>query len=173
MGIALAQALCSVTAVRAQVTLPTVVVHANKGPHQAKAKRRRAAAPIARAPAPAADAIPPIGPPVTATTAGPVSGYRALTAVTGTKTPTPIEQIPQTVVVLPRSVIDDQNPITQNELLHNISDVSGMPDYAPYGVYYKVRGFVAERYVDGLSTMHSALLLRCRARIPTARSPAF
>jgi len=121
--------------------------------HRSKLKTHSAAAPPAPSstpPAPAANAVQIHGPPVTMTTAGPVRGYQALTAVTATKTPTPIEQIPQTIIALPRSVIEDQKPVTQNDLFHNISDVSGMPDYSPYGVHYKVRGFLAERYVDGL-----------------------
>ena len=77
-------------------------------------------------------------------------GYHALTAVTATKTPTPVEQNSQTIAVLPRSVIDDQKPVTQNDLLHNVSAVTGMPENSLYGFNYKVRGFLAERYVDGL-----------------------
>jgi iron complex outermembrane recepter protein len=90
------------------------------------------------------------GPPVEWTTAGPVSGYRALTAVTATKTDTPIEQIPQSIQVIPRSVIDDQRPLTQSEALRNVSGVSGMPTNTFGGYAYKVRGFPADRYVDGL-----------------------
>src|SRR5438445_606681 len=48
------------------------------------------------------------GPPVTQTTAGPVSGYRALTSGSATKIDTPIERIPQAVVVVSRAVFDAQ-----------------------------------------------------------------
>ncbi len=84
------------------------------------------------------------------TTAGPVSGYRALTAVTATKTDTPIERIPQTIAVIPRSVIDDQTARTQSEALRNVAGVTGVPGLFLHGVNYKVRGFDADRYVDGL-----------------------
>lgn len=134
-------------AASAQTALPPIEVRANQDKHANKNRHRQAAP--KRVPAETATAQPP-GPTVVNTTAGPVIGYQALTAVTATKTATPIEQIPQSIVVLPRSVIDDQKPVTQNDLLHNISGVSGMQENAPYGTYYKVRGFLAERYVDGL-----------------------
>jgi iron complex outermembrane receptor protein len=133
----------------AQTMLPEIEVRADHTKRASKTRHRQA--PVTHVQNQTANAQPP--PPaliVSRTTAGPVIGYQALTAVTGTKTATPIEQIPQTVIVLPRSVIDDQKPISQNDLLHNISDVAGMQDNAPYGNYYKVRGFLAERYVDGL-----------------------
>lgn len=90
------------------------------------------------------------GPPPTATTAGPVSGYRALTAISATRTDTPIERIPQTIQVIPRSVIDDQVPLTQSEALRNVAGAAGVPGHFLHGVNYRVRGFDAERYVDGL-----------------------
>jgi iron complex outermembrane receptor protein len=90
------------------------------------------------------------GPPVEQTTAGPVRGYRALTSTSATKTSTPIEQIPQAVAVIPRAVIEDQRPLTQSEAFRNVSGVSGMPANTFVGFAYKVRGFPADRYVDGL-----------------------
>ena len=90
------------------------------------------------------------GPAVTQTTAGPVSGYRALTSVSATKTDTPIERIPQAVAVVPRAVLDDQQPLPQTEALRNISAVTPMSSYTFLGTAYKVRGFPADRYVDGL-----------------------
>jgi iron complex outermembrane receptor protein len=130
------------------MSLPPITVRAPLKPHHPKSEP--STAPATAAPARSDASVLTNGPPVTPTTAGPVSGYHALTAVTGTKTPTPIEQIPQSIVVLPRSVIDDQRPVTQDELFQNISDLSGMPVNSFYGVNYKVRGLPAERYVDGL-----------------------
>lgn len=90
------------------------------------------------------------GPPVTQTTAGPVSGYRALTSVSATGTATPIERIPQAVAVVPRAVLDDQQPLGQMDALRNISAVTPMSANTFIGYAYKVRGFPADRYVDGL-----------------------
>jgi iron complex outermembrane receptor protein len=96
------------------------------------------------------------GPAVTATTAGPVSGYRALTATTATRTATPIEWIPQSIGVVPRSVIDDQKALTTSEAAQNVAGVGGGSPLFLYGVVYKVRGFPAERYLDGLSNYNDA-----------------
>lgn len=90
------------------------------------------------------------GPPLQATTAGPVSGYRALTAVTATRIDTPVERIPQTIQIIPRSVIDDQAALTQSEVLRNVAATTGVPSIFLHGVNYKVRGFDADRLVDGL-----------------------
>ena len=93
---------------------------------------------------------------MTATTAGPVRGYQALTATTATRTATPIERIPQSIAVVPRSVIDDQKALTVSEALQNVTSVGGVPPLFPYGVNYKVRGFQAERYLDGMSNYNDA-----------------
>jgi iron complex outermembrane receptor protein len=90
------------------------------------------------------------GPPATQTTAGPVSGYRALTSASATKTDTPVERIPQAVAVIPRAVLDDQQPLGQMDALRNISAVTPMSANTFIGYAYKVRGFPADRYVDGL-----------------------
>ncbi|WP_271606999.1 TonB-dependent siderophore receptor [Bradyrhizobium sp. CCBAU 11434] len=90
------------------------------------------------------------GPPATQTTAGPVSGYRALTSASATKTDTLIERIPQAVAVIPRAVLDDQQPLGQMDALRNISAVTPMSANTFIGYAYKVRGFPADRYVDGL-----------------------
>lgn len=132
----------------AQTGLPQITVQARW--HQHHLKRKPKPAPTTPSGTHTEADVFPNSPAVTQTTAGPVSGYHALTAVTATKTVTPIEEIPQSIVVLPRSIIDDQKPVTQNELFQNISGVSGMPENSLYGVNYKVRGFDAERYVDGL-----------------------
>ena len=143
--------------------LPVITVTSTARPHPRPRRRPAASAgpttsgamnPYAM-PNPAAKRLPDGivlrgGPPVEWTTAGPVSGYRALTAVSATKTDTPIEQIPQSIQVIPRSVIDDQRPLTQSEALRNVSGVTGMPTNTFMGFAYKVRGFPADRYVDGL-----------------------
>lgn len=114
----------------------------------------------APAPAPAADAIVldtvvvegRAG--ITETTAGPVQGYRALTAGSATKTDTPIEQIPQTIAVIPRQLIDDQSAITINEALLNTSNLQpvdtriiGNVEQAPV----TIRGFGADQWIDGFA----------------------
>ena len=146
---------------RPPVRLPPLTVYGKRKPARAaKRKPGGTARAIQRAapPAPAPSNAPPLpegvvvngGPPVTQTTAGPVSGYRALTSVSATRTGTPIERIPQAVAVLPRAVLDDQHPLSQMDALRNISAVTPMSSNTFIGYEYKVRGFPADRYVDGL-----------------------
>ncbi len=162
------------------VPLPLVTVQVRKPQRRRTAKPTSPAAVALAAPAPPAPMLPQGvvlqgGPPVTQTTAGPVSGYRALTSVSATKTGTPIEQIPQSVAVLPRTVIDDQRPLSQSEAFRNISAVTGMPTDANLGNAYKVRGFPADRYVDGLPNYWDAgdfLSLVNTERIEVLKGPA-
>jgi len=130
--------------------LPPITVRAAKRARPRKPKPAAVlASPSAPVPLPSGIVLDG-GPAVTQTTAGPVSGYRALTSVSATRTGTPIEQIPQAVVVIPRAVIDDQQPVTQADAFRNISGVTAMPGNEFLGYDYKVRGFPADRYVDGL-----------------------
>ena len=98
-------------------------------------------------------------PGTTLTTAGPVDGYRALSAISATKTATPIEQVPQSIQVIPRSVITDQNNVTVTEAIQNVSNVQGtntiaIGTTAPGGLI-NVRGFPAQQYLDGMNVMYN------------------
>ena len=96
------------------------------------------------------------GPPVTQTTAGPVEGYRALTAASATRTNTPIEDIPQSIVVIPRAIIEDQNDLTVTEALQNASATQGTnPLQTPAFNSMYIRGFPAEMLVDGITTFYN------------------
>ncbi|MCX7380430.1 MAG: TonB-dependent siderophore receptor [Alphaproteobacteria bacterium] len=84
------------------------------------------------------------------TTAGPVRGYQALTSQSATKVETPLEEIPQSIQVVPRRVIDDQGAITQSEAIRNVSGVQPLNPLFPGQLGPTVRGLAAERFVDGL-----------------------
>ncbi len=56
-------------------------------------------------------------------TAEPEGGYRVPNATTGTRTETPIRDIPQSIQVVPEQVIEDQRVIQLNEALRNVSGV--------------------------------------------------
>jgi iron complex outermembrane receptor protein len=90
-----------------------------------------------------------VGPPIQNTTAGPVRGYQALTA-RATRLDTPIQQLPISVQVIPRKVIDDQNAISQSEVFRNVSNVQPLNPLFAGQVGPLIRGMPAERYVDGL-----------------------
>jgi iron complex outermembrane receptor protein len=97
-------------------------------------------------------------PGTTITTAGPVDGYRALTAMSSTKTATPIEQILQSIQVVPKSLLEDQTSLTVTEAVQNVSNVQSVntlnianTDLAQS----KIRGFKAEQWLDGIVVNYS------------------
>ena len=126
---------------------PSVIRPARDGSRAVRQRRARAPAVVPPPPPPAVNQ-----PAVVQTTAGAVQGYRALTAASATKTDTPIERIPQNIVVIPRSVIEDQGATTVSEAALNVSNVQpvdtrmiGNVGQAPN----KIRGFDAETWIDG------------------------
>lgn len=90
---------------------------------------------------------------ITATTAGDVDGYRALTSSSATLTDVPLKQVPKSVQVVPRSVLDDQGVTSINDALKNVSGAVGQPalQTPAYNASY-IRGFLADQYIDGMST---------------------
>jgi iron complex outermembrane receptor protein len=87
------------------------------------------------------------------TTAGPVDGYKALTSTSATLTETPLKEVPQSIQVLPRRLIDDQGITSIGEALKNVSGAVGQhPLQTPvYNTNY-IRGFASEIYLDGMTT---------------------
>lgn len=115
-------------------------------------RRQQAARP---APRPVA-AAPVVDSGIQATTAGPVRGYQAYTSVSATRTDLPIQNTPQSVVVLPRKVLDDQGVTTISEALLNVSGTVPLNPLFFGQVNPKIRGFSAERVVDGLPVYYDA-----------------
>jgi iron complex outermembrane recepter protein len=89
------------------------------------------------------------GPPVQQTAAGPVRGYDALTS-SATRFETPIKELPVSVIVIPRKVIDDQQAISQSEVFRNVSGLQPVNPLFPGEIGPSLRGMRAERYIDGL-----------------------
>lgn len=89
------------------------------------------------------------GPPIEQTTAGPVRGYQALTT-RATRFQTPIQELPMSVQVIPRKLIDDQQAISQAEVFRNVSGLQPVSPLFPGGIGPSLRGMRAERYIDGL-----------------------
>jgi iron complex outermembrane receptor protein len=86
------------------------------------------------------------------TTAGPVQGLRALTADTATGARTPLREVPQSVAVVPRSVIDSQQSRTVGDALRNVASVQvNDPRSTPAFDSTLLRGFSAEQFLDGLT----------------------
>ncbi|MCZ8321030.1 MAG: TonB-dependent siderophore receptor [Novosphingobium sp.] len=92
----------------------------------------------------------------TPTTAGPVDGIRAVTSTSATKTETPIEQIPNSIQVISRQLIEQQGALTQSEVFQNFAGVQPLPTINYGQLNHKVRGFAAERLTDGLPNYYDA-----------------
>ncbi|WP_281932251.1 TonB-dependent siderophore receptor [Methylocystis iwaonis] len=126
----------------AQQNLPTIDVGVASRAQAQGAARREPASPT---PANQRDN----GPPVRQTTAGPVRGYQALTS-RATRFETPIKELPMSIVVIPRKLIDDQQAVSQAEVFRNVSGLQPISPLFPGELGPSLRGMRAERYIDGL-----------------------
>jgi iron complex outermembrane receptor protein len=70
----------------------------------------------------------------------------------GTRTSTPLEKVPQSVQVLTRTLIEEQELQTISDALSNVSGVTPSSTYQTVLVAPFVRGFAARYYFDGLPT---------------------
>ncbi len=80
------------------------------------------------------------------------SGYAVTSSASATRTETPIEHIPQSIVVLPKALIDDQGSATLSEALRNVSNVSDVDQRESNLTGFRIRGFSAAAIVDGVAT---------------------
>ncbi len=78
--------------------------------------------------------------------------YTALASSAGTRTNTPLIEVPQSVEVLDRALIQDQDRRTLADALVNVSGVVPTKSEEILFTSPLVRGFPAEIYSDGLST---------------------
>lgn len=82
---------------------------------------------------------------------GPVDGYRATRSATGTKTDTPLKDVPQSVNVVPRSVIEDQQDNRLVDVLQNVSNVQPGSTIGNRAENFTIRGFRTETFArDGV-----------------------
>jgi len=135
------------------VTLPQVKVEAKKTPEASKkaAPSTPTKAPPVKAAAPSPKQVPP-QPVVKAETAtSPVVNYVATQTATGTKTDTPLREIPQSISVVGQEQIRDQGAKTLQDTLRYVpgvvADGYGL-DSRTDSVF--VRGTEAAEYLDGL-----------------------
>ncbi len=68
-----------------------------------------------------------------------------------TRSSVPVEQVPQSVVSIPRSIIEDQASKTVSDVLRNVSNVNEIDPRDSNNVGFKIRGFNAAMVVDGVS----------------------
>jgi iron complex outermembrane receptor protein len=76
--------------------------------------------------------------------------YAASTDYAGTRTDTPLIEVPQSVAVLTRTLIQEQDRRTLGEALVNVSGVIPTRAEEQLSIAPLVRGFPAEVYLDGL-----------------------
>lgn len=77
-------------------------------------------------------------------------GYAADSSVSATRSDTPLDEIPQSVQVLTRKLIDDQQLHQLSDALNNVSGVFAARPEEAILVNPIVRGFEAEVFIDGL-----------------------
>lgn len=86
------------------------------------------------------------------TATGPVDGYVATRATAGSKTDTPLIETPQSISVIPRDQIADQNAQSLNQVLRYTAGVTPETRGAVATRYdmFTIRGFDAQRFWNGL-----------------------
>jgi iron complex outermembrane recepter protein len=82
-------------------------------------------------------------------TGQPEGSYAVPNANVGTKTDTPIQDVPQSIQVIPQQVLEDQGTTAVNEALRNVSGIA----QAAVG-QFRIRGFSGQRdiQIDGVGT---------------------
>lgn len=87
----------------------------------------------------------------------PEQTYTVKQATTATKTDTPIEQIPQSIQIVPRAVMEDQHNLSVAEAVRNVSGVQATNTLqTPAYESTYIRGFPAEQWLDGFTTYYNA-----------------
>ncbi|MDV3351194.1 TonB-dependent siderophore receptor [Leptothoe sp. LEGE 181152] len=74
-------------------------------------------------------------------------------ASTATRTDTPLRDIPNSIQVIPRQVIEDQQAIGIEEVLENAAGVSSLSDVGGRGLQFAIRGF------DGAPILRDGFLI--------------
>ncbi|WP_341897823.1 TonB-dependent siderophore receptor [Ferrovibrio terrae] len=82
---------------------------------------------------------------------GPVEGYRATRSATGTKTDTPLKDVPQTINVVPRQVIEDRQTTRLSDALLTVPGVQANGTNGGRGQNFTLRGFQTQTVAtDGI-----------------------
>ena len=77
--------------------------------------------------------------------------YSVKSTSAGTRTDTPLAHVPQSVIVVPRSLLEDQDSRTVSDALRNVSNVNVLDPRDTNITTFKVRGFNSSVVVDGVA----------------------
>lgn len=78
-------------------------------------------------------------------------------AKSATKTDTPIRQVPQSIQIIPDTLIKDQGNLTVSEATRNVAGVQATnPVQTPAYESTIIRGFAGEQWLDGLTSFYNA-----------------
>lgn len=85
------------------------------------------------------------------TATSPVIGYRASRSATATRTDTPVRDAPQSINIVPREVITDQQDLRLTDAVTNVSNVTPGSTVQGRSQNYVIRGFATQIFaVDGV-----------------------
>ncbi len=77
-------------------------------------------------------------------------GYNPSEANTATRTDTPLRDVPASISVIPRQVLEDQGAVRLDEALRNVSGVTFSNSVGNRGQNFLIRGFTSTQYRNGL-----------------------
>ncbi|MCU0532936.1 MAG: TonB-dependent receptor [Hydrococcus sp. Prado102] len=107
---------------------------------------------------------------------GEQDGYRVPNTSIGTRTDTPLRDIPQSIQIIPQQVLEEQQANTLNEALRNAPGViQTAPNYLPAFNGFTIRGFETFSIRNGLSYSFAGgttAILSNIERIEVLRGPA-
>jgi iron complex outermembrane recepter protein len=94
---------------------------------------------------------------ITVTSSSTNNSYSVKESASATRTNTPLKEIPQSITVINRNVIDDQQSVTLSEALRNVSGVRANNEIStPAFDSTLIRGFAAEQLLDGYTQYYNA-----------------
>lgn len=79
------------------------------------------------------------------------AAYSPRSSAAATRTNANVDTIPQSIVTVPRSLIDDQGLQTLSSALRNVSNITALDDRDVNNVGFKIRGFNSAAVVDGVA----------------------
>jgi iron complex outermembrane recepter protein len=100
-------------------------------------------------------------------------GYRVPNTSVGTRTDTPLRDIPQSIQVIPRRIIEDQKAIRILDVLQNVSGVTTAQGYGSGPDDPSLRGFpTASNLRNGFYTLATSFVTNNIERVEVLRGPA-